>query len=183
MSKLTNDPNLHNPQWSPVPTKIPDDCPKFDAKDGEDPQAHVMTYHLFCLSNSWLDDSVWLRLFQRTLTGSAAKWYIELTRGSFQDFNSLAMAFLTHFQLPIRYEIGTHLLMSLKQDTATHIYDHIHEWRHRRRLVKAPLPDYLLADWFCKSLLPQIAKDVALSGAVTEDQSIHRAQHLDLIYL
>ena len=38
-------------------------------------------------------------------------------------------------------------------------------------------------DWFCKSLFPKIAKDVALDGAVTEDQSIRRAQHLDLIYL
>jgi len=73
-----------------------------------------MTYHLWCSSNSWLDYSIRLRLFQRNLTGFAAKWYIELARGSFQDFNSLAMAFLTHFQLPIRYETGTHLLTSLK---------------------------------------------------------------------
>ena len=97
VSKLTNDPILHNPYWPPVPTKIPGDCPKFDGKANEDPQAHIMTYHLWCSSNSWLDDSIRLRLFQRTLTGSAAKWYIELHRGSFQDFNSLAMAFLTHF--------------------------------------------------------------------------------------
>jgi hypothetical protein len=54
-----------------------------------------------------MDDAIWLRLFQRTLMGLAAKWYIELQRGTFQDFNSLAMAFLTHFQLPIRYETCT----------------------------------------------------------------------------
>lgn len=63
-----------------------------------------------------------------------------------------------------------------------HISDHIHEWRHRRRLVKAPIPDFLLTNWFCRSLLPQIARDVALGGVVTEDQSICHAQHLDLIY-
>jgi len=50
VSKLTNDPILHNPYWPPVPTKIPSDCPKFDGKAGEDPQAHVMTYHLWCKS-------------------------------------------------------------------------------------------------------------------------------------
>lgn len=49
-------------------------------------------------------------------------------------------------------------------------------------LFKSPLPDYLLADWFWKSLLPQSAKDVALGGAVTEDQFIRHSQHLDLIY-
>ena len=44
--KLKNDPILHNPYWPPVPTKIPSDFPKFKGKSEEDPQAHVMTYHL-----------------------------------------------------------------------------------------------------------------------------------------
>jgi hypothetical protein len=65
------------------------------------------------------------------LTGSIAMWYIELPRASFHDFNSLAMSFLTHFQLPIRYEMGTELLASLRQTTSVHISDHIHEWRGR----------------------------------------------------
>jgi hypothetical protein len=86
-------------------------------ESGEDPNNHVMTFHLWCSSNSLMDDSIRLRLFQRTLTGSAAKWYIELPRASFHDFNSLAMSFLTHFQLPIRYETGTELLTSLRQTT------------------------------------------------------------------
>lgn len=121
-----------------------------------------MTYRLWCSSNSWLDDSIWLHLFQRTLTGFAVKWYIELNRGSFQDFNSLAMAFLTHFQLPIRYETGTHLLTSLRQTTATHISDHIHEWRRRRRMIKFWIPDQRLTDWFTTSFVPPIARDIAM---------------------
>jgi len=56
VSKLTNDPILHHPYWPLVPTKIPGDCPKFEGRANEDPQAHVMTYHLWCSSNSWLDD-------------------------------------------------------------------------------------------------------------------------------
>ena len=97
VSKLTNDPILHNPYWPSVPTKVPDDCPKFECKAREDPQAHVMTYHLWCSSNSWVDDSIRLRLFQHTLIGVVAKWYIELPRGIFQDFNTLVMVFLTHY--------------------------------------------------------------------------------------
>lgn len=99
MLRLTNDPILHSPYWPLVPTKSPGDCPKFEGKFGEDPQAHVMTYHLWCSSNSWVDDSIRLRLFQRTLMGAATKWYIELRQGAFQDLNTLAMAFLTHFKL------------------------------------------------------------------------------------
>jgi hypothetical protein len=88
-----------------------------------------------------MDDSIRLRLFQRTLTGSAAKYYIELPRGFFSDFNALAMDFLTHYQLPIRYDTGTEILTSFKQTKDTHISDHIHEWRRRRRLIKLELPD------------------------------------------
>ena len=129
-----------------------------------------------------MDDSIRLRLFQRTLTGMAEKWYIELPQHSFVDFGSLKTVFLTHFQLPICYETGTDLLTSLWQNTSTHISDHIHEWRRWRRLIKAPILDQLLADWFTKSLLPPIARDVAMGGVVTEEQAISRVQYLDLVY-
>ena len=62
-----------------------------------------------------MNDSVRLQLFQRTLTGTATKWYIELPQHSFVDFGSLETMFLTHFQLPIHYEMGTDLLTSLRQ--------------------------------------------------------------------
>jgi hypothetical protein len=182
LSRLTNDPIHHSSVWPAIPAKLPSDIPKFDGKSGEDPNNHVMTFHLWCSSNSLMDDSIRLRLFQRTLTGSAAKWYIELPRASFYDFNSLAMSFLTHFQLPIRYETGTELLTSLRQTTSIHISDHIHEWRRRRRLIKAVIPDQLLAEWFTKSLLPKIARDVSMGGVVTEEEAIARAQYLDLVY-
>lgn len=141
-----------------------------------------MTYHLWCSSNSWVDDSIRLRLFQRTLTGAATKWYIELSRGIFQDFNSLAMAFLTHFQLPVRYEAGMHLLTSLKQDKPTHISDHIHEWQNRRRLIKFHIPDQILTHWFTTSFVNKIGQDIVMGACVTEEQAIARAQYLDLIY-
>ena len=66
-----------------------------------------------------MDDPVCLRLFQCTLASTAVKWYIELPQHSFVDFISLEIVFLTHFQLPIRYEMGTELLTSLYQNTST----------------------------------------------------------------
>ena len=100
------------------------------------------------------------------------KWYIELSQHSFVDFGSLETVFLTHFQLPIRYKMGTDLLTSLQQNTSTHISDHIHKWRRWRILIKAPIPDQLLADWFTQSLLHPIARDVAMGSAVTEEKAI-----------
>ena len=97
LSKLINDPIRHNPSWSPIPIELPSDIPKFDGKQGDDPNNHVMIFHLWCSSKSLMDDYVWLRLFQRTLTDTAAKWYIELPQHSFVDFGSLETVFLTHF--------------------------------------------------------------------------------------
>jgi len=37
-------------------------------------------------------------------------------------------------------------------------------------------------EWFTKSLLPHIVKDVAMVGEATEEQAIMYAQHLGLIH-
>ena len=43
------------------------------------------------------------------------------------------------------------------------------------------LPEFVL-EWFLKSLLPYISKYLSTSGVTTEEESILRAQQLDLIY-
>jgi hypothetical protein len=182
LTRLLNDPICHDPRWPPMPTKLPSDIPKFEAKPNEDPGDHVTTFHLWCSSNSLKDDSVQLRLFQRTLIGSAAKWYIELDRSRYSFFGELAMAFLNHFQLPVRYDVGTELLANFEQTPADHISDHIREWRRRKSLIKVPVPAAFLLEWFLKSLVPQLSKDVATSGVFSEEEAIMRAQQFELIY-
>lgn len=177
-----NDSIFYLPYWLLMPNKLPSDIPNFEGKSGDDPSNHVMNYHLWCASNSLIDDSIRLHIFQRNLIGIAAKWYIELPRGSFNNFNALATAFLTHFQLPVRYDNGTELLTTLKQSTSTYISDYIHEWRRRRRLVKVFIPDQIFSEWFIKSFLPKITEDVAKGGVVIEEQVIAQAQYLDLVY-
>jgi hypothetical protein len=182
LTRLLNDPICHDPRWPPMPTKLPSDIPKFEAKPNEDPGDHVTTFHFWCSSNSLKDDSVQLRLFQRTLIGSAAKWYIELDRSRYSFFGELAMAFLNHFQLPVRYDAGTELLANFEQTPADHISDHIREWRRRKSLIKVPVPPAFLLEWFLKSLVPQLSKDVATSGVFSEEEAIMRAQQFELIY-
>ena len=90
----------------------------------------------------------------------------------FSDYGTHAMAFLTHFQLPIHYKTGNDLLTSLRQSNYTHISDHIHAWHKRRRLIKSQILDQLLVDWFTKPFFPPIARDVAMGGVVTKEQAI-----------
>lgn len=99
----------------------------------------------------------------------------------FSDYGTLAMAFLTDFQLPIHYETSTKLLTSIHQSNSTHISDHIDEWYRRIRLIKAQIPYQLLSDWFTKSLLLLSTRDVAMGGVVIEEQVIICTQYLDLI--
>ena len=110
LSKLINDPVKHDATWPPVPTKLPSNILKFEGKVGEDPRAHITTFHLWCSSNPLNDDTVQLRLFQRTLTSAAKKWYIELPSTTFDSFWDLANVFLNHFQLPVWYDFNTELL-------------------------------------------------------------------------
>ena len=105
-----NDPMRHNPTWPPVPIKLPSNIPKFEGKIGEEPGDHVTMFHLWCSSNSLNDDSIHLRLFQRTLTSVAAKWNIELLFASYDSFLDLETIFLNHFQLHVWYGFSTDLL-------------------------------------------------------------------------
>jgi hypothetical protein len=142
----------------------------------------VTTFHLWCSSNSLKDDSIQLRLFQRTLIGSVAKWYIELDHSRYSSFGELVMAFLNHFQLPVRYDAGTELLAIFEHTTMDHISDHIREWRRRKSLIKVPVPPAFLLEWFLKSLVPQLSKDIATSRVFSEEDTIMRAQQFELIY-
>jgi hypothetical protein len=92
------------------------------------------------------------------------------------------MAFLNHFQLPVRYDAGTELLANFEQTPVDHISDHIREWRRRKSLIKVPVPPAFLLEWFLKSLVPQLSKDVATSGVFSEEEAIMRAQQFELIY-
>jgi hypothetical protein len=58
LSRLLNDLICHDLRWPPMLTKFPLDIPKFEGKPGEDPGDHVMTFHLWCSSNSLKDDSI-----------------------------------------------------------------------------------------------------------------------------
>lgn len=113
---------------------------------------------------------------------AATKWYIELSCGTFSEFNTLDFAFLTHFQLQIRYKKNTELLTSLHQSISIHIFDHIHEWRCHQHFIKAMILDHFLTYWFVKFLLPPIARDVMIWGVTIEEEAIFHTQYLDFVH-
>jgi hypothetical protein len=135
-----------------------------------------MTFHLWFSSNNIMDDSIHLRLFQRTLTGFSAKWYVDEKSGSHATFESLTKAFLSFFQLPVHHDTGLELLSDFKQTTAIHISNHIHEWCQRRSLCKVEITKEQHLDWFLKSLVYVISKDVASTFPQTDKEAINKSQ-------
>jgi hypothetical protein len=113
-----------------------------------------------------MDDSIKLQLFQRTLIGPLVKWYVDEKSGSYETFDPLAKEFLTFFQLPIHHDNGIELLSNFKQTSATHIADHIHEWHRRRSLCKEETTKQQFLDWFLRSLVSLLSKDVASVGVL-----------------
>jgi hypothetical protein len=49
-------------------------------------------------------------------------------------------------------------------------------------LINTSIPSKFILEWFLKSLQPPISKDVATFGVTTEEESIFKAQRLDIIY-
>jgi hypothetical protein len=74
------------------------------------------------------------------------------------------------------------MLANFEQMTTNHISDHIQEWRRRKSLIKVLVPPAFLLEWFFKSLVPQLSKDVATSGVFSEEDAIMKAQQFQLIY-
>ena len=88
-----------------------------------------------------MDDSIRLQIVQHTLTGVATKWYIELPHATYPNFSSLASMLLKYIKLPVHYDEVMETMLSCRQTTATHIMDHIHEWRHHHSLCKVQLDE------------------------------------------
>ena len=160
-NQLINDPIHHDADWAAMPTNLPSDILKFEGNAGENPTNHCRSFHMWCSSNSITDDSICLRLFERTLTGDATKWYVDQPSASHSIFAMLTKAFLSYFRLPFWYDIGTELLTSFCQSSATRLSDHVQEWRRRRSTCRdPPFEDRIYLDWFLRSLLAPIGKDV-----------------------
>jgi hypothetical protein len=78
-----------------------------------------------------MEDSIHLRVFQETLTGPYAKWYVDEKVGSHSTFEYLEISFFSFFQLPVYHDTGLEILSKFKQTASVNIIDNIHGWIQR----------------------------------------------------
>jgi hypothetical protein len=94
----------------------------------------------------------------------------------------LAKAFLAFLQLSVCHDTSLELLSHWKQTSTTHISNHVHEWCRRCSLCKAETTKAQHFDWFLKSLISIISKDVAFTFPQSEEEEVSKAQQFDLIF-
>jgi hypothetical protein len=82
----------------------------------------------------------------------------------------------------MRYNVDTELFSNFEKTKANHISDHIREWKHQKRLIKVQVPPAFLLEWFLKSLVNFVAKDITTSRVFLEEEVIMRVQKLEWIY-
>ena len=107
MTMLTNNMVMRYPKHPAILIKLPSNIPDFEGNFGEEPASHVMAFHRWCLLNSIMDNSLRLSIFQRNLGKVVEKWYIDIRRASFYNFDVLVMEFLNHFQYFVHYDTRT----------------------------------------------------------------------------
>lgn len=106
-NKIINDPLLHDHNLPPMPTKLPSNIPKFEGNPREYPTNHVPSFHMWFSSNSISKESIHLHLFQRTLTRSTTKGYVNQPHFSHSTFATLSNTFPSYFNIPLRYDTDT----------------------------------------------------------------------------
>lgn len=115
--------------------------------------------------------------------GDATKWYVDQLSTSNSVFMMLAKVLLYYFQLPLQYDTGTEILTKFCQSSTTRLSDHVQEWHQRRSTCHSlPFKDHVYLDWFLKSLLSPIGKDVVSHFLQNEEEALQAALRYDLIY-
>ena len=141
-----------------------------------------MSFHLWHSANNIIEDLVQVHLFQRTLIGLIAKWYVNKPLGTYITFECIAKEFLSFSQFPIHHDTRLEILTRHHYSTTTHIANHIHEWHRRCSIYKIDVEWKFLLDWFFKSMLPPISKYVAMGMPETKDEAILKSQTFEFIH-
>jgi len=63
LDQITNNPISHNDDWEDMPHKLPYNLPKFKGNMRDNPNIHITTYYLWCVSNNLKDNVIRTKKF------------------------------------------------------------------------------------------------------------------------
>ena len=131
--------------------------PKFKTPDFEKyngstcPVAHLTMY---CrrMTGHTDNDKLLIHCFQDSLIGSAAKWYMQLSRDHIHSWNDLANAFLAQYKHVVDEAPDRMTLLNLEKKATESFKEYAQRWRDLASQVQPPLTERETTKIFVNSL-------------------------------
>ncbi|EOX99283.1 Uncharacterized protein TCM_007907 [Theobroma cacao] len=160
-----------------IPAKFK--VPKFEKYDGTKcPMAHITMYCRKMAAQSH-DDKLLIHFFQDSLTGSAARWYVQLDRNRIKTWKDLARAFIAQYKHVDELAPDRLSLQTMEKKQSENFKEYAQRWRDTAAQVQPPLTDKemtvlfinTLRALFYERLIGNATKnftDLVLSGEIIE---------------
>ncbi|XP_017979699.1 PREDICTED: uncharacterized protein LOC108662712 [Theobroma cacao] len=125
------------------------------------------------------DDKLLIHFFQDSLTGSAARWYVQLDRNSIKTWKDLARAFIAQYKHVAELAPDRLSLQTMKKKQSESFKEYAQRWRDTAAQVQPPLTDKEMTVLFINTLRAPFYErligndtknfaDLVLSGEIIE---------------
>ncbi|WRX10955.1 Retrotransposon gag domain - like 10 [Theobroma cacao] len=160
-----------------IPAKFK--VPKFEKYDGTNcPMAHITMYCRKIVAQSH-DDKLLIHFFQDSLTGSAARWYVQLDRNRIKTWKDLARAFIAQYKHLAELAPDRLSLQTMEKKQSENFKEYAQRWRDTAAQVQPPLTNKEMTVLFINTLRAPFYKrlignatknfaDLVLSGEIIE---------------
>ncbi|XP_017972534.1 PREDICTED: uncharacterized protein LOC108661152 [Theobroma cacao] len=126
--------------------------PEFEKYDGTKClMAHITTYCQKMAAQSH-DDKFLIHLFQDSLTGSTARWYVQLDRSHIKTWKDLARAFMAHYKHVVKLAPDRLSLQTMEKKASESFKEYAQRWRDVTTQVQPPLTDKEMTVLFINTL-------------------------------
>ncbi|EOY00458.1 Gag-pro-like protein [Theobroma cacao] len=160
-----------------IPAKFK--VPEFEKYDGTKcPMAHITMYCRKMAAQSH-DDKLLIHFFQDSLTGSAARWYVQLDRNRIKTWKDLARAFIAQYKHVAELAPDRLSLQTMEKKQSENFKEYAQRWRDTAAQVQPPLIDKEMTVLFINTLRAPFYErlignatknfaDLVLSGEIIE---------------
>jgi len=154
------------------------ETPKFDKYKGKgDPRDHLREFYIACLEVS-NNDTYLMRLFPRSLSGQAAKWFAHLPPG-IRTFPKLAEKFVNHFSYNFEHEVSMTNLCNTKQKSGEAFASFLQRWRGLASKLPWPIPEKQLVTMFVANLNQELGFHLQILCTSTFEEVIDKGTTIE----
>jgi hypothetical protein len=133
------------------------ETPKFDKYRGKgDPVSHVKEFYMACQEVAYSDNFL-MRLFPKSLGGTALEWFYKIPYGTVSTFAELSEKFVAQYAHNVENELSLLDLCNSKQKGGESLADYLQRWQGLTTRLSYQPPEQHLIKIFINNLHPKLA--------------------------